>query len=174
MNTKKITEDNLLETCFSFNGTLGRLEFLGYLWLLSIINGYCSNIIALILSLPLFYTTLVITQKRCRDCNCSGTTFILIYSIYYLMFICWLYMKPFKEQLKEILTQHNYIAYICLCVFILYVCSLLLLLLIPGKKEKNLNLRSPLLNTPWKYIGICYIVYLISLFALIYWHLNYY
>lgn len=159
---KKFFDEDLLESCFSSEGTISRLGFLGFLWLLSVINGVSSNIVALILSLPIFYATLNITQKRCRDFNCKGTLFILVYSLYYLTHICWLCVRPHKDLLKEVFAQHRYVPYLCAAVLAIYVLSLIPLLLIPGKKEKDADLTSPLLKNRWKYIGICYAVYIIA------------
>ena len=174
MKIKEIFGENLLKSCFSFEGTISRLGFIGFFWLLALINGACSNIAALVLSVIIFYATLTVTQKRCRDFNYDGTIFILIYSLYYLILICWLYMRPYNEQVKDILRQHKYIAYFFDFVFVIYVLSIILLFVIPGKKEKNLTLRSPLLKHPWFYIGVCFIIYSVCLSALIYWHTNSY
>ena len=174
MNEKKKSDED-----FSFDGTLSRLGYIGFFWLFSTINGFfMDNVIMLLLLSPVqFYTTLVMMQKRCRDFNYNGTIFILIYSVLELFGYCFLYMrfyKDYKEQVKNILSQHEYIGSLWISVFVVHIISLILLVLIPGKKEKDLTLRSPLLKYPWRYMGGCYSIYIICVGVFIYWHRIYY
>lgn len=173
MKLKKIFEEDLLVSCFSFNGTINRRGFLGFVVGLLLPSTIFPNTIWLLLSVFVFYTMLSLIQRRCRDFNYNGTIFVAIYSVYFLILICTMYMHSYWQQFKKFLRENESCAYTYFGIVFVYYISLLLLVLIPEKKEKDLTLRSPLLKHPWKYVAFCYSIYIICLAALIYWRYNY-
>lgn len=173
MKLKKNFEEDLLVSCFSFNGTINRLGFLGFFLLLSIINSHIPYVVFPFFSVIIFYATLAVTQKRCRDFNYNGTIFIVLYSLMYAIIFCHACLVPNIKPFKEFLNKHEYCAFVHDGVLYTYLFSLLLLALIPGRKKKDLTLRSPLLKHPWKYVAFCYGIYIICLAVLIYWRHNY-
>lgn len=138
-----------MTSVFSFKGTLNRS--LGWvtasvLWLiLTIINDY-TKIMTCITGPVIFYCTLALVQKRCRDYGSSGTFWIIYVSIIMILESAVYFLNPesigpLYPKLKDTTGT-------------LYFFTLIPQL-IPGKPEPDLSLRSPLLKYPFLYTVIC-------------------
>ena len=138
---------------FSFQGTFNRLQFFGALVTLNIFFKIIAEqgifFLTLFCGLIIFYASLAAIQKRCRDIKQRGTIFILIFSMAYPIN---LYLRYMKEQNLIIGNNTEKVLGV---VIGLYLLVYLFLLFMPGAKEKDLNLTSPLLNYPKTYFMIC-------------------
>ena len=148
---------------FSFQGTFNRLQFFGALVTLNIFFNIIAEqdifFLTLFCGLIIFYASLAAIQKRCRDIKKRGTVFILIFSMAYPIN---LYLRYIKEQ--NIIINNN-IEKVLGVVIGLYLLVYLFLQFVPGAKEKDFNLTSPLLNYPKLYfaicVAICFVVFLV-------------
>ena len=147
----------------SCKGFFGRLDYLGIVCILNFISDgilHLNIIIFNIMVYAVLFVMLASIQKRCRDMNIRGTFFILIFSV--LLPIIF-YLK--YARINSIHFSEDKTVPICL-VLILFLSCHLILLLFPGKKEKNMELISPLMKYPYIYVGVCYMFYLIGFYYL--------
>lgn len=116
------------------------------------------HIVTLTIILFLFYMSVLAVQKRCRDFGYEGTFGIICYTLFFIL-------SSITDYNSFIINDETgvYLGYIesILGIVILIIC------IIPSKKEKDLTLCSPLLKHPYIYVGICYIFYLIGFYYLI-------
>ena len=107
------------------------------------------------------YSGIVAYQKRCRDTGSNGTMVILLYSVFVVFKSCLDYLRAENIAVGE--------TWKMLLLFIggAYIVVGLFLLLIPGIKEKNPNLTSPLLKKNIIYIGICFATLVICRYGLV-------
>ncbi len=163
---QSIWGQSLLDFYFSCQGYFNRLQFCGALLSINILLNIGTkegNIFLMIPSaLIVFYATLAAIQKRSRDIGLKGTVFILIYSFAFPITRTCLY----AEQ------QHIELPYKPLAFFaVLYIPVCLFLLFMPGKKEKNPDISSPLLKRPVVYLIICFMLYIASLYIFSAWYI---
>ena len=141
---------------FSFNGFFNRLQFFGAIMTLNLFLKYLLALDIFLISLIslaiVFYAKIAVIQKRSRDLNMKGTFFILIFSLADPMNI-------YLQTMKSInLPVNFYIERSFGVVIGLYILVLLFLQFMPGKKEKNPELISPLLKHPNIYFAICVLI----------------
>ena len=149
----------ILSHYFSMLGTLGRTEFLGIMvsaYLLLKISMHLNLILNDIVYLPVFYSMLAATQKRCRDIHWSGNFFIILFSLAFPFINYYQYMKA-----NDMLIPQN-LKDIVFVLGVLYFFSYIILLLIPGKEQKDKIIRSPLLKHPHIYSGLFFILFLVG------------
>jgi len=148
----------------SFFGTYNRLEYLGITLLLSSIYNriirYDLILLSLLAYLIVLYFNLTAIQKRCRDFNVKGTIFVFLFPFCFMVFDYFYYIRKHEIQYNA---HFNKILFFAVSS---YIIGFLILLLVPGKKEKNMGLISPLLRHPYLYVGVCYILYLIGFYYL--------
>ncbi len=141
---------------FSFNGFFNRLQFFGAIMTLNFFLKYLLALDIFLISLIslaiVFYAKIAVIQKRSRDLNMKGTFFILIFSLANPMNIYLQTMKSFN------LPVNFYIQKGFGVVLVLYLLVFLFLQFMPGKKEKNPELISPLLKHPNIYFAVCVLV----------------
>ena len=156
-------EESLLSSLFSLNGTLGRLGFFGVFLLLNSIlvavSKYGGLVGEIIIYPFVFYSSVAAIQKRCRDFKFNGTIGILIFSIAFPLIECLKYIKN-----NEIYVEDNVKSMMILIASPFLVLQILLLL-IPGSKNKILHLSSPLLKRPYLYTGICFVIFLLIMMS---------
>ena len=141
---------------FSFNGFFNRLQFFGAIMTLNFFLKYLLALDIFLISLIslaiVFYSTLAVIQKRSRDLNMKGTFFILIFSLADPMNI---YLQTMKSLNLPV---NFYIQKGFGVVLVLYLLVFLFLQFMPGKKEKNPELISPLLKHPNIYFVVCVLI----------------
>lgn len=149
----------------SFWGTYNRLEYLGITLILSSVYNriirYDMIILSLLTYLIVLYLNLSAIQKRCRDFNIKGTVFIFLFPFCFAIFNYFYYIR------RQEIQYNTYLNGILFFAVSSYIIGFLILLLFPGKEEKNMDLISPLLKHPYIYICACYILYLIGFYYLI-------
>ena len=141
---------------FSFNGFFNRLQFFGAIMTLNLFLKYLLALDIFLISLIslaiVFYAKIAVIQKRSRDLNMKGTFFILIFSLADPMNI-------YLQTMKSLNLPVNFYVERSFGVVIgLYILVLLFLQFMPGKKEKNPELISPLLKHPNIYFAICVLI----------------
>ena len=141
---------------FSFNGFFNRLQFFGAIMTLNLFLKYLLALDIFLISLIslaiVFYAKIAVIQKRSRDLNMKGTFFILIFSLANPMNI-------YLQTMKSInLPVNFYIQKGFGVVLVLYLLVFLFLQFMPGKKEKNPELISPLLKHPNIYFVVCVLI----------------
>ena len=154
---KLIWGENPCSFYFSFNGTFNRLQFFGALVTLNFFFNFMAAqdilFLTFICGLTVFYATLAAIQKRCRDIGQKGSVCILIFSAAY----------PATRYLDYVNEQNIFINETMkkiLATFIgLYLLVYLFLQFMPGAKEKEMNLSSPLLKHPKIYFAICVTIF---------------
>ncbi len=150
---EEIWGESPLTFYFSFQGVFNRLQFFGAVLTINLFFRiiYAQEILFLTLlsALLVFYAMLAVIQKRSRDLKIKGTLFILIFSIAYLTNFYINYIE------KEKIFSHNYLKNTFGTILILYVLICLFLIFMPGSKEKDLSLMSPLLKHPKIYTIAC-------------------
>lgn len=148
---------------FSFKGFFNRSQYFGALVtinaFLKFAISFNSLFLAILAECMAFYATVVATQKRCLDIKMRSTFFILVYSVAY--FFCF-YYKSLKEYDLSISPNMKYLFGL---PALLYILILIFLLFMPGRKDKDINLISPLLKRPFVYfiiyLVLCFISYLL-------------
>lgn len=148
---KKIPLLDRVAVLFSFDGKYSSQQLV---FILSIVY-LCKltvfslgvPVVSLITIFVLFYPVIVAIQKKCCAINQKGSFFILVYSIVFIF-----------ESIFSFSTIQNAQKYVNEIKFVQGICYslILLLLLIPDKKDADLSLRSPLLKYPFVYVGICW------------------
>ena len=141
---------------FSFNGFFNRLQFFGAIMTLNLFLKYLLALDIFLISLIslaiVFYAKIAVIQKRSRDLNMKGTFFILIFSLADPM-------TTYITTMKSLNLPVNFYVERSFGVVIgLYILVLLFLQFMPGKKEKNPELISPLLKHPNIYFAICVLI----------------
>ena len=141
---------------FSFNGFFNRLQFFGAIMTLNFFLKYLLALDIFLISLIslaiVFYAKIAVIQKRSRDLNMKGTFFILIFSLADPMTTYITTMKSLN------LPVNFYIQKGFGVVLVLYLLVFLFLQFMPGKKEKNPELISPLLKHPNIYFVVCVLI----------------
>lgn len=159
---KNIWGESPLTFYFSFQGFFNRSQYFGALMTLGsfLIFIYSFDFLPLTIlgGLVVFYAGLAVTQKRCRDINMKGSLFIIIYTISYLSVRYSSYIKTHDLEKYKLLLASNSIKFLVGYLGILYMLISLFLLLMPGKKQKDINLMSPLLKHPLIYFMISVIM----------------
>lgn len=150
---KLINSNEMYNVLFSLKGVLNRPAFAmgmctAYFGLL-IIKSFAVPVLAYIVGLLLFYPVLLVIQKRCRDFNCKGTLFILAYT-----FLIVSMSAEYFVYDKNMLPFYEYVRY----AQAIMTAIVMLLFFIPGKKDKDENLCSPLLKYPLLYAVVCCIL----------------
>lgn len=156
---------DILQYFFSFNGVATRLDYLGIVCILNLVLDAIMRFNNIFLDAFVYavfvYIFLAFVQKRCRDFNTKGTFFLVVFS---LLFPIIFYLK--FSRINSINFPSDWNIGIAIVIMIFLVCHFILLL-VPGKKEKNMSLMCPLLKHPYIYVGVCYILYLIGFYYLI-------
>ncbi|MBR2136445.1 MAG: hypothetical protein IJ852_00595 [Alphaproteobacteria bacterium] len=155
---KKITEmwHNLKENIyfsFSFENKVDCWQFAILILFIHAIfssfNLFCSfQKLSLIAGLVEFYGIMALIQKRCRDFGSKGTLWILAYSAVFVIAQAFYFID--LSTIERLWRNVSVGARDCQLII------LLLLFLIPSKKDADLSLRSPLLKYPFVYVGICW------------------
>ena len=141
-----------VSSIFSYKGTLSRSLGWATAIILSFITqtiGWLNNeIVSYISDLMIIYCVLALIQKRCRDFGSKGTFWILAYSAVFVIAQAFYFID--LSTIERLWRNVSVGARDCQLII------LLLLFLIPSKKDADLNLRSPLLKYPFVYVGICW------------------
>ncbi len=150
---EEIWGESPLTFYFSFQGVFNRLQFFGAVMTINLFFRiiYAQEILFLTLlsALLVFYAMLAVIQKRSRDLKMKGTLFILSYSMFFPVLI---YSKLLGI---ENVMGNNYLKNIFCGIIILYILVVTFLVFMPGSKEKDLSLTSPLLKHPKIYTIAC-------------------
>ncbi len=146
----------------SFKGAIPYSEFwgivlFGYL-LFYILSNFPGTTFRIIGWFCYFYVVLGACQRRCRDLHIKGTPIILIVSAFYITTALTSYIDVSIVECIPQISNSTYLYGIVPA----YVCALLALVFIPGKKEPDLTLTSPLLKYPNIYFIVCCALYLIA------------
>ncbi len=160
--SKLVLFKDLILFSLSFNGALARLEY----WAILIFGNLLFNILSefpgaefrIIGWFCRFYVELNATQRRCRDLHIKGTPIILIVSAFYITTALTSYIDV---NIVECIPQISNSTYLY-GIVPAYICTLIALVSIPGKKEPDLTLTSPLLKYPNIYFAVCCTLYLIA------------
>lgn len=167
-NKKAVMKDDnvhLHHYLFSCKGYFGRLDYLGIVCVINfIIDGmlHLNIIIFNVMVYAVLFVMLASIQKRCRNMNIRGTIFISTFSVLLPIIFYFKYARINSIHFSDDKTVYIYL------VLILFLSCHLILLIFPGKKEKNMELISPLLRHPYLYVGVCYMFYLIGFYVLFY------
>ncbi len=154
--SKLVLFKDLILFSLSFNGALARLEY----WAILIFGNLLFNILSEFPGTEFkitgwfcrFYVELNATQRRCRDLHIKGTPIILIVSAFYITTALTSYIDV---NIVECIPQISDV------MIPVYICTLIALVSIPGKKEPDLTLTSPLLKYPNIYFAACCALYLV-------------
>jgi len=154
--------DKFTNSIFSINGVYSQQQILFVFSFVYIIKTAIVplniHIVTFSILLFLFYPSVLAVQKRCRDFGNDGTFGIICYTLFFIL-------SSITDDNSLIINAEisAYLGYIesILCIVILIIC------IIPSKKEKDLTLCSPLLKHPYIYVGVCYMLYLIGFYCLI-------
>ena len=142
---------------FSFNGTFNRLQFFGALITLNVVFNLIAKqgiiFLTVLCGLIVFYASLAAIQKRCRDIKSTGSLCIFIFSV---AFPATHYLRYAKEQSLIINSNVEKLMGILIGGYLLVY---LFLQFMPGAKEKDQKIISPLLVCPKIYLAICTIIY---------------
>ncbi len=147
-----------LNECFSFNGSLGRMLFFDFMLFgslfysllelteipyLNILGWFCY-----------FYIALCCYQKRCRDLNIKGTWIILITSLFFIIYALSHFLNIARTDILFSISK---------IIFLIYLGVYFYAQFMPGKKEKNPELISPLLKHPNIYFAVCVLIFALGL-----------
>lgn len=148
-----------IRVIFSFDDVVNRRQFILFLIFINAVFHifdiiWYSPHLSYIAGILSFYCILALIQKRCRDFNSAGTLWILAVS---LGFIANKACHFIDTQTADTFFRNIYII-----ALDFQMAIYLLLFIIPGKPEPDLNLRSPLLKYPLIYTAICWILSIIA------------
>ena len=148
---------------FSSNGVYGRVLFweallFGYLifYVFSKIRIPHFDIVGW---LGYFYIALSAYQKRCRDLHIKGSWMIVVVSVF---FIYMAITHPLGIDKSEFLLPISQI------ILFVYLCVYLYAQFMPGKKEADEHLTSPLLKYPKAYFAFCLLLFLLGRGVMLY------
>ena len=154
---------------FSFQGFFNRLQFFGAFATLNAFLGFTNSFnflpLTILGALIVFYAALAVIQKRCRDIKMKGSAFIIIFSLAFLPTRYLIYLKEHNlEEYRLLITGH--LKFLLGFFPSLYILVCLFLQIMPGRKQKDPDLISPLLKRPFIYFAICLIISLIICFLM--------
>ena len=143
---------------FSYEGTIGRLQYFGanFLARLILVGAALINIpaISLIFDVIYLYIALGLTQKRCRDLQYNATIFVIIMSLGYITLTV---LGDFS-----VTTPYAWIEWLKVIILLPLIIAGLILTFQPGKNSHTDTSTSFLLKNPWVYVLSLFLLTLIS------------
>lgn len=141
----------------SFEGIYKRIPFWGALIFGSLVFYVFSQIpvpyFDVVGWLGYFYIALSAYQKRCRDLHIKGSWMIAVVSVF---FIYMAITHPLGIDKSEFFLPISQI------ILFVYLCVYLYAQFMPGKKEADEHLTSPLLKHPKAYFAFCLLLFLLG------------
>ena len=153
---EKVFGAKTLSSFFSYKGRVGKNQF----FFVMVLIGFCTRcvssyiVVRYFVALFLFYAVLAAVQKRCRDFGSQGTFYVIVYTIFFVVYITTYFLVEHDIPKPWV---YLYIPVIMTAV-IMQVIAFVVLSYKDSKSEADMNLRSPLLKYPLLYVGVCWIL----------------